>query len=281
MSTESSKTKNNRKINLAKVTNLDTIRFITQFGFFSFILYISIGHLIYGGGSSGFPSLGTYCPFGGFVKLFQNLGTGKYILSMPPTKLALLGATILTAVVAGRAFCGWICPFGSVQEWLRVLGERAFPKGIEIPKEIDSALRYVKYVVLGLILFLALTSGVMIFKLFDPYSALFHFAGLWGNVAVSAVITMAIFLTLSLFIDRAWCRYACPLGAIQALFNKISLIKLVKKVDICKNCSKCSEIYCPMGIEISTLTETSAECIRCLRCVDKCNFDAVETRIEV
>jgi len=267
--------------NKYKITNLDIMRFITQFGFFSFILYISIGHLIYGGGKFGFPSLGTYNPFGGFVKIFQNMGTGTYIFSMPLTKLALLGATILTAVVTGRAFCGWICPFGSVQEWLGILGKKAFPKRITVPKEIDSALRYLKYVILGLILFLALTSGVMIFKLFDPYSALFHFAGLWGNVAISAVVTMAIFLTLSLFIDRAWCRYACPLGAIQALFNKISFIKLVRNVDVCKNCTKCSEIYCPMGIEISTLTETSAECIRCLRCVDKCNFNAVEAKIEV
>ncbi|HDP70223.1 MAG TPA: 4Fe-4S binding protein [Actinobacteria bacterium] len=270
-----------------KITNLDIVRFISQFGFFSFILYISIGRLVYGGGKFGFPSLGTYSPFGGFVKIFQNLGAGTYIFSMPLTKLILLGATVLTAVVAGRAFCGWICPFGSVQEWLSLLGRRAFPEQIKLPEKIDSALRYIKYIILALILTVAATTGAMIFKLFNPYSALFHFlpagrhgAGLWGNVTIGAAITMAIFLTLSMFIDRAWCRYACPFGAIQALFNKISFIKPVRNVDICKNCKQCSQIYCPMGIEISTLTETSTECIRCLRCVDKCNFNAVEAKLE-
>lgn len=258
-----------------KKRKLSLLRLGIQLAFVAFISYVSIRHMVIGGGPTGSPSLHAYCPFGGLETLYKTVTTGAFVKKLRPSNLALFGSMVMLGVFAGRGFCGWICPFGSVTEWLGVLGRKAFPNRIVVPPALDRVLRTVKYFILALVLAGTYYTGRMVFADYDPYPALFHF-GVWAEISSAAIIILAITLVASIFIDRAWCRYACPLGAIGAILNKISFLKVKRDVSACKSCRSCSETSCPMGLQVSQMEQTNAECIRCLRCVDGCRPESVK-----
>lgn len=260
--------------NSIRKRKLSILRIGIQLSFVVFIAYVSIKHMVVGGGPTGSPSLHAYCPFGGLETLYQTITTGAFIKKLRPSNLALFGSIVAVGLIAGRGFCGWICPFGSVIEWLGALGKKAFPTQVKAPPLLDKVLRSMKYIILAIILAGSYMTGRMVFADYDPYPALFHF-GVWTEISSAAIIILAVTLISSLFIERAWCRYACPLGAIGAILNKASLLKVKRSTDLCKSCAKCSEVNCPMGLSVSQMEQTNAECIRCLRCVDGCKPNSV------
>jgi polyferredoxin len=69
-----------------------------------------------------------YCPFGGLESLYQFLTTGGFLRRIEPSAMVLFAALVLLTLIANRGFCGWICPFGSVQEWLGLLGKKLLGK---------------------------------------------------------------------------------------------------------------------------------------------------------
>jgi polyferredoxin len=83
-----------------------------------------------------------------------------------------------------------------------------------------------------------------------------------------ALVIFILFLILIFTVERGWCRYFCPVGAILAPFNKISLLHI--KVDLtgCIHCHACSNV-CPMGINIPEMNR-DPECILCGKCVHVC-----------
>lgn len=256
------------------VSKLSVMRFSTQLLFVVFISYVSIKHMIVGGGPTGSPSLHAYCPFGGLETLYKTITTGAFIKKLRPSNLALFMSIVAVGLVAGRGFCGWICPFGSVTEWLGALGNKAFPNKVKVPPLLDKVLRSIKYLILIAVLAGTYVTGRMVFADYDPYPVLFHF-GVWTEISSVAIIVLGATLISSLFIERAWCRYACPLGAIGAILSKISLFKIRRSKDNCLSCKKCVEDNCPMDVNISNRKTGGAECIMCLRCVDSCKPSSV------
>lgn len=93
-----------------------------------FLLHVAYDHQVKGGGPNGSPSVEAYCPFGGVENLYQFLTTGGFVRHIEPSAMILLAAVLLLTLIFSRGFCGWICPFGSVQEWLGLLGRRIFGK---------------------------------------------------------------------------------------------------------------------------------------------------------
>lgn len=223
-------------------------------------------------------SLGS-CPIG---SLQAVLGSAKYKISF-----YLLGFFLLVGTLLGRAVCGFLCPFGWIQELLHKI---PFVKKIKTFR-YDRPLRWLKYIILLIFVILlplfvvdAVGTGSPWFcKWICPVGTLE--AGIplvFTNPSLQSAIgflfqwklaILIITILLSIMIYRPFCKYICPLGAIYALFNKISVYRYHVSKDKCTNCKQC-EKACPM--QINPQTETNhAECIRCGECKEVCKFGAI------
>jgi len=255
------------------------LRRIIQAGFVGFAVLIGARHLWLGSGPTGAPSFDAYCPFGGVVTLWQFITAGTFIRKLHPSNLVVLAATLATAVVMGRAFCGWLCPLGSVQEWLarmaqKLTGGRKAWLPVKLPPVVDRPLRYLKYPVLGWALWSSISAVVPPLEPFCPYKTLFHFQ-------LESALSWSVFVVMiagSLLIERFWCKYLCPLGAVLSVFNEVSPIRVRTDKAVCTDCGLCGST-CGMGVENRPENIRSLECIRCLDCLDTCKRpEAVELK---
>lgn len=247
------------------------LRRIVQAAFVAIVVYVGVQHLVIGGGPTGAPSFDAFCPFGGVESLWAYLTTGSMLQKTNTSNLVVLLATLVTALVAGRFFCGWICPFGAVQEWLgralhRVTGKRL---PLVMPASVDRPLRYAKFAVLAGIVGLTIWAGTLIFAEACPYRALFS-----GEVTLLGLTALGAVAVGSLLFERFWCKYLCPLGAVLAIFNKVTLFQVTMDTGACITCAKCART-CSMSITERPERIDSIECIRCLECVESCPREGV------
>lgn len=134
-------------------------------------------------------------------------------------------------------------------------------------------LRWVKYPLLVGIIYFTWTTASLVIRPYDPLAAYGHLsAGLseiWTEFGVGLVILILI-LVGSLFYDRVFCKYICPLGAVNAILSRVPLFRIKRIETTCISCSKCDAV-CPMNVEVSTVhTVNSPECIACMECVSAC-----------
>jgi polyferredoxin len=199
---------------------------------------------------------------------------GLYVIGM----LGLIGSLV------GRMPCAWVCPFGLIQELIHKIPSPKF----EIPK----ILTYGKYVFLALFVFIlpfAATDefgyGMTWFcKYVCPAGTLEaglpmmalkpELRELIGWLFYSKVIIMIGFLVWMVVSRRAFCRVACPLGAIYSLFNRYSVFRMTHDPDKCTRCEACYQ-DCPMGVKFYE-DPNQKDCIRCLTCLRaSCKFGAI------
>lgn len=208
------------------------------------------------------------CPFGGVTTLTRLISQGLFIPKTGVANLILTGAVLVATLVAGPVFCGWLCPLGSVQEWAGRLAGKAGLKKVRIPRRVDFGLSLLRFVILGLVLRATFMTVSLAFMRVDPYYALMHF---WtGEVALPALIILAAVLILSVFIDRPWCRWFCPLGGILSVTGRISLFKIRRPAKNCVSCGACAKA-CPVSLDPSSEdVVTDSRCIRCGLCAPSC-----------
>ncbi len=279
INTISSRVKSNYKKKLTHTT----LRRLVQISFATFILIIAVIHFAGGESSTNLTaSAEAFCPFGGLETLYKYLtSAGAYVPHTHLSNLVIAAAVLITALLLRSAFCGWICPLGFIQDLLRGLTRRLEKRYVPIRRFfrtlnqrgqpawnfLDKYLRYAKYVVLVWAVTGAAIYGVMVFKDYDPWSALINITE-W--TFTPGIVVLAVTLVASLFIERPWCRYFCPLGAASGLLGKFSPVQIQRNADACTNCKICTKA-CPMGLDVHTATKiTSPDCNSCLVCVDDC-----------
>lgn len=246
-------------------------RRIFQWGFLILILTAAIRHNLAAESSSA--SIDALCPFGGLETLWRMLVEGRYIPKTHPSNLVLGLGVLLGALLSGAAFCGWICPFGSLMDGLTWLRKRFKLPEVRVPEAVDRWLRYGRYLVLALILLKTIETVKLWFSSYDPYRTIFSLEWLFAfNLAEHwpAYLVALVVLLASFWVPRAWCKYACPLGGALSLVGHLSLLRIQRDAADCKGCALC-ETPCPVGIRVAAAApRINTNCIGCLECVEAC-----------
>jgi len=164
-------------------------------------------------------------------------------------------------------------PFGALQGAFGWLGKKIFKRRFVVPAKLDRILRWVKYPLLASIIYFTWTTGTLIIRPYDPLAAYGHLsAGLtavWAEFAIGFIL-LILTLALSMLYERAFCKYVCPMGAVNAILGRIPLFRIKRESKTCISCSRCDTV-CPMNIDVSGAeTISSPECIGCLECVTVC-----------
>ncbi len=235
------------------------------------------GHL-----ATGTASAEALCPFGGFETLWTWVTTGRTVSHIHPANL-VLGLAVIVLALAGRGFfCGWLCPLGALQGGvyraaeavvnrvppLRQLRRRmSRGRAARWGHHLDRVLRWGRWLVLGWALIGAGLTGTMVFREADPWIALLSVAEF--ELSLAFAVLLATFV-LALFVQRPFCRYACPLGAAQSLIGRFSPIAVERNASACLGCDVCNKA-CPVGIPVNTRSRvTDTSCLGCLECVAAC-----------
>ena len=223
-----------------------------------------------------------------------------------------IASFVLIAVIFGRSLCGWVCPFGFVQDLLAYIKRRH----MQVSLRTHQSMVNVKYFVLGATLFVSGTLAASLamgvgesyesaigvfapapFNTLSPSDTLFAVLPrlvlkAWYGVAVESLLAspllwvrlfiLGAFLVLAVYVPRSWCRYACPHGALLAILNRFSFLGLKRDPVKCTKdgCRRCVEV-CPMKIRILELPWekfTDPECIYCLKCVEACTTKAIKPK---
>lgn len=228
------------------------------------------------------PGAAGSCPIGAFQAVVGSL---RYDFSY-----YIFGTMALFGVLVGRLICGFLCPFGLVQEILHKIPSKKFSTEKLWP------LKLVKYFMLFVVVFLM---GVFLtdqFKLAPPYFckyvcpqgileggiplSLFNegIRNTLGKLFLLKGSFLVLVVILSIFTFRPFCKWICPLGAFYAFFNKISFFQYKVDQDACIHCGKCRKA-CGMEVDMSK-NQTALECIRCGECVKVCPTDAISTSLD-
>ena len=219
------------------------------------------------------------CPIG---SLQAVLGSRNYKFSF-----YVVGFLIFTGSLLGRFVCGWLCPFGLVQDLLYKIP--FFRKRKNLPGH--KVLIWLKYVILVLFVILlpllavdiigqgspwfcqyicpsgTLTAGIPLVALNDTLKSAI------GGLFAWKVSILVVLVLLSLWIYRPFCKYLCPLGAIYSVFNPIALYRYKVDGNACTRCGKCRKA-CKMDIKVWE-KPNSGECIRCGDCLKACPEGAI------
>ncbi len=227
-------------------------------------------------------SVETFCPFGGLESALSLLASQRFTCAIGERNLALFLGLVILALMARRAFCGWVCPVGTLSEWIARLRGRArsrAPFRQPLPSSAHRLLRWARVIVLGAILWFTYRAGELVFRGFDPYYVLFSFHG--HDVKPSSYVVVGTVLIGMLAVPMLWCRYLCPLGVALLPFSALGVLRIRRRESPCTRCAACDEA-CPHAIPVSTTSRVrSPECTLCLECLEACGPGALELYAEV
>ncbi len=220
------------------------------------------------------PSVHALCPLGGLESLLAWIVRDG--ATLPKIFSATLGLFFVSAgisILFKRSFCGSVCPLGTLQDLAGALGRAVLGRNrFRLPPGPDRILRLLKYPVLVLAVASAWITGTLWIQSFDPwpaYAHLFNPSELFPTYAVGFGI-LAASLVLSFFLERAFCKYLCPMGAFTAVLGLASPFKVRRDAGACTDCGLCDRA-CPVNLEVSAAgAVTDAECLSCGACAAAC-----------
>lgn len=241
------------------------------------VAWQAVGHVLTGG-----PSAEALCPFGGFETAWTWVTTGRTVAHVHTANLVLAAAVLVLAILGRGSFCGWLCPLGTLQGLVHAAGRAVTDRipplrrrrrrlersaGLARWRRIDRVLRWGRWVVLAWAIIGAAVTGTMVFREVDPWIALLLVAEFELTLAFFVLVATGL---LALVVERPFCRYACPLGAVQSLVGQLSPIAVQRDAAACLGCDLCNKA-CPVAIPVNARTRvTDSACLSCLECIAAC-----------
>jgi polyferredoxin len=214
-----------------------------------------------------------WLPIASLMNLKLLLATGA-APRVHPAGMFLLIAFLAISWLLRKSFCSWLCPVGTISEYLWRLGRRAFGRTWRLPRGLDIPLRSLKYILLGLFLYAVASMSVPATRAFlqGPYGLIddVKMLNFFRFLTVTGAAVLALLVLFSVLVQNFWCRYLCPYGALMGLAALASPLRIRRDAARCIDCAKCAKA-CPALLPVDQLVAIrSAECTGCLECVAVC-----------
>ncbi len=214
-----------------------------------------------------------WLPIAGLINLRYFLAT-HHVPAIHPAAMVLLAAFLAISLLLKKAFCSWLCPVGTVSEYLWKFGRKIFRRNLIVPRWLDLVLRSLKYLILAFFLFIVLTMPVdsLIGFLMSPFGIvadvkMLNFFRYIGTIGLAVIMVL---VALSVVIQNFWCRYLCPYGALMGIVSALSPVKIRRDATACIDCGKCNKA-CPSHLPVDQLIQIrSVECTACMECIAAC-----------
>ena len=219
------------------------------------------------------PGVEGWLPIAGMMNTRYFLLTGK-VPAIHPAAMVLFVTFTLCSLLFRKAFCGWLCPVGTLSEYLWKAGRDVAGRVFFPPRWLDIGLRGVKYLLLGFFLYAVLgmsADGLAAF-LSSPYGLIadVKILNFFRYLGPTGATVLGVLVVGSFFIPNFWCRYLCPYGALMGLASLLSPLRIRRVPAACIDCAKCAKA-CPSKLPVDTLIQIrSAECLGCMECVAVC-----------
>jgi polyferredoxin len=219
------------------------------------------------------PGVEGWLPIASLMNLKVWLASGA-LPRLHPAGMFLLTAFLAMSWLLRRSFCSWLCPVGTVSEYLWRFGRHVFGRNFRLPRKVDVLLRSLKYILLALFFYAVASMSVTAIHAFleGPYGVIddvkmlnfFRFLGLSGGLVLAGLVIASV------LVQNLWCRYLCPYGAFMGLVSMLSPLRIRRVEALCIDCAKCAKA-CPSALPVDKLvTIKSAECLGCMECVASC-----------
>jgi polyferredoxin len=214
-----------------------------------------------------------WLPIAGMMNLKYFLVT-RHVPELHPAAMFLLVTFVAMAFLFRKAFCSWLCPVGTVSEYLWKLGRKLFRRNFRLPGWVDIPLRGLKYLLLGFFLWAVSSMSASAIAAFmrSPYGVVadVKMLNFFRFIGTTGLIVLGVLGVASVLVQNFWCRYLCPYGALLGLASVFSPLRIRRNVATCIDCAKCAKA-CPSALAVDKLVKiTSAECTGCLECVAVC-----------
>ncbi|HUW57890.1 MAG TPA: 4Fe-4S binding protein [Planctomycetota bacterium] len=194
----------------------------------TWMIVLSVACLAY----FGFYRGGCVCPIGATQNVTRGLFDASY--HVPVTVILFWTLPLAFCLLAGRVFCGGVCPLGAMQDLVLI-------RPVKVPVWLERGLRVVPFVYLGAAVLFAATGTMFIICRYDPFVPFFRLAGPFVMFVAGGTL-----LVLSTFVGRPYCRWLCPYGAVLSLLARVSWKGASITPDECVVCGLCEDA-CPFG----------------------------------
>jgi len=202
---------------------------------------------------------------------------GGGINPVHPAAVVVFVTIIAVSLLLRRAFCSWICPVGTVSEWLWKLGFNKLQRNWLPPRWLDLGLRSVKYLLLAFFLFSAVSWSLPMLQGFlgGDYHAVsdVKLLQLFRSPSVTTLAVVGLLVALSIPLRNPFCRFLCPYGALLSLVSLASPLAVQRDLKKCVSCGVCSQV-CPSRIDVMHANRiNNPECLGCWRCISYCRVN--------